>query len=53
MIILNSVTLKRKGIEYLKGTNHEQINTSFDNDAAGTKTLEQFKDALPIATIIP
>jgi hypothetical protein len=52
-VILNSVALKRRGVEFLQTIDHQQILTYFDNDEAGAKALEQFRAELPGKTITP
>jgi DNA primase len=51
-IILNSVALKKRAIEYIKNKNYSEIYTYFDNDPAGEKTQQEFKAEFP-AGVVP
>ncbi|MCB0633947.1 MAG: toprim domain-containing protein [Lewinella sp.] len=42
VIILNMVNMRRRGIDFIKQGDYEQVFTFFDNDSAGEKTAQMF-----------
>lgn len=51
-LILNSIALKKQALEVIKAGNYQQVHTYFDNDPAGEKALEFFRQELPGREII-
>jgi 5S rRNA maturation endonuclease (ribonuclease M5) len=53
VVIINSTSLKKRALEFIKSGNYKEVYTYFDNDKAGEKALQLFKAELPKATVIP
>lgn len=46
IIVLNSTSMKAKAVEFINAGNYQDIHTYFDNDTAGEKLQEYFKEIL-------
>lgn len=53
VLILNSVSLKQKAIAFIKVKGYEVLHTYFDNDKAGSRAANAFKEELPTVIIKP
>ena len=43
VLVLNSVSLRGRGLSYIKTEGYKEVYTYFDNDKAGEETLEKFR----------
>ena len=51
VLILNSTSMKGRGLEVLKEKGYNHLDAYFDNDTTGKKALEFFKQGLPNVSI--
>ena len=52
VLILNSTSMKGRGLEVVKEKGYNQLDAYFDNDSTGEKTLAFFKQELPDVSIV-
>jgi hypothetical protein len=53
VVVLNSASMKEKALKFIKGRGYEAVHTYFDNDAAGEKINEYFKENLTGMAVTP
>ncbi len=46
VLVLNMVNLRKRGLDFIKSGDYKEVFTFFDNDAAGEKTTDFFKQEL-------
>jgi hypothetical protein len=53
VIVLNSVSLKRKAVGFVKANGYDLMDTYLDNDKGGVDALNTFREELPSVIIKP